>query len=204
MVGDCCGITQQWIAWGRVLPPGLDPQASAFTAKGFAAKSAMRLPAPPRSYALSNLLGPISTMDAQGSPSPHDRQELHVQRRMGNRVALKHGQHRQLRRAEHNIFPRPFMVEPRPSRRRRARSLGRLSEYGSALVSTTSWPRRPRNAIEFFQGGHTINGQGTLIFCTTHLRLAGGGWRKKRCREGEVGKCGMRNAPGVAVRPGCF
>ena len=66
------------------------------------------------------------------------------------------------------IFPRPFMVE-----RGHLDLVGRdqwvAHEYAKVRFLYAQLGVPDRTAIEFFQGGHSINGQGTLAFLHTHL-----------------------------------
>ena len=87
------------------------------------------------------------------------------------------------------IFPRPFMVE-----RGHLDLVGRdqwvAHEYGKVRFLYAQLGLADRTAIEFFQGGHSINGRGTFAFLHEHLRWPG--W------EGEVGgvdaRSGVRKA----------
>jgi dienelactone hydrolase len=67
------------------------------------------------------------------------------------------------------IFPRPFMVE-----RGHLDLVGRdqwvAHEYGKVRFLYAQLGLADRTEIEFFQGGHSINGQGTLAFLHKHLR----------------------------------
>jgi dienelactone hydrolase len=67
------------------------------------------------------------------------------------------------------ILPRPFMVE-----RGHLDLVGRdqwvAHEYGKVRFLYAQLGLADRTEIEFFQGGHSINGQGTLAFLHKHLR----------------------------------
>ena len=67
------------------------------------------------------------------------------------------------------IFPRPFMVE-----RGHLDLVGRdqwvAHEYGKVRFLYAQLGMADRTEIEFFQGGHSINGQGTFAFLHKHLR----------------------------------
>jgi dienelactone hydrolase len=67
------------------------------------------------------------------------------------------------------IFPRPFMVE-----RGHLDLVGRdqwvAHEYAKVRYLYTQLGMPDRTAIEFFQGAHSINGQGTFAFLHKHLR----------------------------------
>ncbi len=67
------------------------------------------------------------------------------------------------------IFPRPFMVE-----RGHLDLVGRdqwvAHEYAKVRFLYAQLGLADRTAIEYFQGGHSINGRGTLAFLHEHLR----------------------------------
>jgi hypothetical protein len=67
------------------------------------------------------------------------------------------------------IFPRPFMVE-----RGHLDLVGRdqwvAHEYGKVRFLYAQLGFADRTEIEYFQGGHSINGQGTFAFLHKHLR----------------------------------
>jgi dienelactone hydrolase len=67
------------------------------------------------------------------------------------------------------IFPRPFMVE-----RGHLDLVGRdqwvSHEYAKVRFLYAQLGLADRTEIEFFQGGHSINGQGTFAFLQKHLR----------------------------------
>ena len=67
------------------------------------------------------------------------------------------------------IFPRPFMVE-----RGHLDLVGRdqwvSHEYGKVRFLYAQLGLTDRTEIEYFQGGHSINGQGTFAFLHKHLR----------------------------------
>ncbi len=70
------------------------------------------------------------------------------------------------------IFPRPFMVE-----RGHLDLVGRdqwvAHEYGKVQFLYAQLGFADRTEIEYFQGGHSINGQGTFSFLHKHLRWPG-------------------------------
>ena len=72
------------------------------------------------------------------------------------------------------IFPRPFMVE-----RGHLDLVGRdqwvAHEYAKVRFLYAQLGLGDRTEIEFFQGGHSINGQGTFAFLHKHLR-----WPERR------------------------
>jgi dienelactone hydrolase len=67
------------------------------------------------------------------------------------------------------IFPRPFMVE-RGHLDLVARDQWVAHEYAKVRFLYAQLGLADRTDIEFFQGGHSINGQGTFAFLQKHLR----------------------------------
>jgi dienelactone hydrolase len=67
------------------------------------------------------------------------------------------------------IFPRPFMVE-RGHLDLVARDQWVAHEYAKVAFLYAQLGLADRTEIEFFQGGHSINGQGTFAFLHKHLR----------------------------------
>lgn len=72
------------------------------------------------------------------------------------------------------IFPRPFMVE-RGHHDRVGRDRWVAHEYGKVRWLYAQFGLAGKTEIEFFQGGHSINGQGTFDFLHKHLN-----WPKNR------------------------
>jgi dienelactone hydrolase len=76
------------------------------------------------------------------------------------------------------IFPRPFMVE-----RGHLDLVGRdqwvAHEYAKVRFLYAQLGLADRTEVEFFQGGHSINGQGTFAFLHKHLRWPAPGERQR-------------------------
>ena len=70
------------------------------------------------------------------------------------------------------MIPRPFMVE-RGHHDRVARDQWVAHEYAKVRWLYTQFGLADKTAIEYFNGGHTINGEGTFEFLDKHLN-----WRK--------------------------
>jgi dienelactone hydrolase len=66
------------------------------------------------------------------------------------------------------IFPRPFMVE-RGHHDRVGRDCWVAHEYGKVRWLYAQFGLEDKTEIEYFQGGHSINGQGTFDFLYKHL-----------------------------------
>jgi hypothetical protein len=67
------------------------------------------------------------------------------------------------------MVPRPFMVE-RGHHDGVAPDAWVAAEYAKVRWLYAQLGLRGRTAIEFFNGGHTINGRGTFDFLHEHLR----------------------------------
>lgn len=72
------------------------------------------------------------------------------------------------------IFPRPFMVE-RGHHDRVGRDRWVAHEYGKVRWLYAQFGLEDKTEIEYFQGGHSINGEGTFDFLHKHLN-----WPKDR------------------------
>jgi hypothetical protein len=70
------------------------------------------------------------------------------------------------------MFPRPFMAE-RGHHDQVAPDEWVASEYAKTRWFYDQFGLGDRTAIEFFNGGHTINGQGTFEFLHKHLQWPG-------------------------------
>jgi hypothetical protein len=66
------------------------------------------------------------------------------------------------------IFPRPFMVE-RGHHDLVGRDQWVAYEYGKTNWLYAQFAMSERTEIEYFQGGHAINGEGTFRFLRKHL-----------------------------------
>ncbi len=66
------------------------------------------------------------------------------------------------------IFPRPFMVE-RGHNDRVARDQWVAYQYGKVRWLYAQFGMEDRTEIEYYNGGHTINGEGTFRFLRKHL-----------------------------------
>jgi hypothetical protein len=76
------------------------------------------------------------------------------------------------------MVPRPFMVE-RGHHDRVARDQWVAHEYAKVRWLYAQFGLADRTAIEYFNGGHTINGEGTFAFLEEHLNWPGGQSRSK-------------------------
>ncbi|MDR3405627.1 MAG: dienelactone hydrolase family protein [Chthoniobacter sp.] len=156
---------QQWLAWLASLPQ-VDPQRIGFYGLSFGGESAMRLPPLLDGYALSICSGDFNDWTRKVA-STHDRKSFMFTDEweigcfnMGNTFSYAE--------LSYLIFPRPFMVE-RGHHDQVALDPWVASEYAKTRWFYDQFGLGDRTAIEFFNGGHTINGQGTFEFLHKHL-----------------------------------
>lgn len=161
---------QQWLTWLASLPQ-VDAKRIGFYGLSFGGESAMRLPSLLDGYALSICSGDFNDWTRKLA-STHDRKSFMFSDEweigcfnMGSTFSYAE--------LSYLIFPRPFMVE-----RGHHDGVGLdawvASEYAKTRWFYDQFGLGDRTAIEFFNGGHTINGQGTFEFLHNHLA-----WPKK-------------------------
>ncbi len=156
---------QQWLAWLASLPQ-VDPKRIGFYGLSFGGESAMRLPSLLDGYALSICSGDFNDWTRKLA-STHDRKSFMFTDEweiacfnMGNTFSYAE--------LSYLIFPRPFMVE-RGHHDGVALDPWVASEYAKTRWFYDQFGLGDNTAIEFFNGGHTINGQGTFEFLHRHL-----------------------------------
>jgi len=156
---------QQWLAWLASLPQ-VDAKRIGFYGLSFGGESAMRLPSLLDGYALSICSGDFNDWTRKLA-STHDRKSFMFSDEweiacfnMGNTFSYAE--------LSYLIFPRPFMVE-RGHHDGVALDPWVASEYAKTRWFYDQFGLGDRTAIEFFNGGHTINGQGTFEFLHRHL-----------------------------------
>ena len=141
-----------------------------------------RIPAAPRKCAV-DLLRRLQSVDAQGG-GDGPALELHADHRVGDAV-LELGF-----RLRGNGLPdisASLHGRARPSRSGGARSVGG-AQYAKVRFLYAQLGMTDRTEIEFFQGAHSINGQGTLAFLHRHLR-----WPAPPCSRAESFEAIARN-----------
>ena len=144
------------------------PSRIAFYGLSYGGETAVRVPAAAGRLLPVDLLGRLQRLDAKGRRHGQ-RLQLHVHHRVGDAL-LQHGQHVQLRGAGLPDGAAAVHGRARPPRRRRPGRVGGLGVRQGALA-VRNLGLGDRTEIEFFNGGHTINGEGTFRFLRKHLRL---------------------------------
>jgi dienelactone hydrolase len=156
---------EQWLNWLETLP-NVDAKRIAFYGLSYGGESAMRLPSLLERYCLSVCSGDFNDWTRKVA-STDDRHSFMFTGEwempyfnMGNTFSY----------AELSwlIFPRPFMVE-RGHHDGVAPDAWVASEYAKTRWLYAQFGLADRTQIEFFNGGHTINGQGTFEFLHRHL-----------------------------------
>jgi dienelactone hydrolase len=156
---------QQWLKWLGSLP-FVDPQRIAFYGLSYGGESAVRIPPLLDGYCLSICSGDfndwprkVASTDDRHSFMFTDEWEMPYFN-MGNTFGYAE--------LTYLMFPRPFMVE-RGHHDQVAPDEWVASEYARTRRFYDQFGLGDRTAIEFFNGGHTINGQGTFEFLHKHL-----------------------------------
>ncbi len=156
---------EQWLRWLATLPH-VDPQRIGFYGLSYGGETAVRVPPLLDGYCLSICSGDFNDWTRKVA-STEDRHSFMFTEEwempyfnMGNTFSY----------AELTwlMFPRPFMVE-RGHHDGVAPDTWVASEYARTRWLYAQYGMADRTAIEFFNGGHTINGQGTFEFLHKHL-----------------------------------
>ena len=156
---------QQWLAWLATLPQ-VDAARIGFYGLSYGGESAMRLPTLLDGYALSICSGDFndwprkvaSTLDRKSFMFTDEWEMPYFN--MGSTFSYAE--------LSYLMFPRPFMVE-RGHHDGVSVDSWVASEYAKTRWLYDQFGMGDKTAIEFFNGGHTINGQGTFDFLHEHL-----------------------------------
>jgi hypothetical protein len=156
---------QQWLTWLASLPQ-VDAKRIGFYGLSFGGESAMRLPSLLDGYALSICSGDFNDWTRKVT-STHDRKSFMFTDEW-EIACFNMGSTFSYAELSYLIFPRPFMVE-----RGHHDGVGLdawvASEYAKTRWFYDQFGLGDKTAIEFFNGGHVINGQGTFEFLHKHL-----------------------------------
>jgi hypothetical protein len=156
---------QQWLTWLASLPQ-VDAKRIGFYGLSFGGESAMRLPSLLDGYALSICSGDFNDWTRKVT-STHDRKSFMFTDEW-EIACFNMGSTFSYAELSYLIFPRPFMVE-----RGHHDGVGLdawvASEYAKTRWFYDQFGLGDKTAIEFFNGGHAINAQGTFEFLHKHL-----------------------------------
>jgi dienelactone hydrolase len=157
---------EQWLNWLGSLP-FVDTKRIGFYGLSYGGEAAVRVPPLLDGYCLSICSGDfndwprkVASTDDKHSFMFTDEWEMPYFN-MGNTFSYAE--------LTYLMFPRPFMVE-RGHHDQVAPDEWVASEYAKTRWLYDQFGLGDRTAIEFFNGGHTINGQGTFDFLHKHLR----------------------------------
>lgn len=157
---------QQWLAWLASLPQ-VDTARIGFYGLSYGGESAVRLPTLLDGYALSICSGDFNDWTRKVA-STRDRKSFMFTDEwempyfgMGSTFSYAE--------LTYLMFPRPFMVE-RGHHDGVSVDSWVASEYAKTRWFYDQFGLGERTRIEFFNGGHAINGEGTFDFLHEHLR----------------------------------
>lgn len=162
---------QQWLEWLATLP-NVDATRIGFYGLSYGGESAMRLPSMLEGYALSICSGDFNDWTRKVA-STHDRKSFMFSDEwempyFGMGTTFSYAE------LSYLIFPRPFMVE-RGHHDGVALDPWVASEFAKTRWFYAQFGLADRAAIEFFNGGHAINGQRTFRFLREHLHWPASG-----------------------------
>jgi hypothetical protein len=147
--------------------PFVDPERIAFYGLSYGGETAVRIPAVLEQYALSICSGDFNQWTRKVAAT--DEPWSFMRTIEWEMPYWNWGQNFDYAEMAYLIFPRPFMVE-----RGHLDLVGRdewvSHEYGKVRFLYAQLGMPERTGIEFFQGAHSINGQGTFAFLHRHLR----------------------------------
>ena len=152
--------------------PFVDPQRIAFYGLSYGGETAMRVPTILEKYCLSICSGDFNQWTRKVAATD---QPFSFMRTIEWEMPYWNlGQTFDYAEMAYLMVPRPFMVE-RGHHDRVGRDAWVAHEYAKVRWLYAQLGIADRTAIEFFQGGHSINGEGTFEFLAKHLN-----WPAKR------------------------
>jgi hypothetical protein len=160
---------QQWLNWLGSLP-FVDAKRIGFYGLSYGGESAVRIPSMLEGYALSICSGDFNDWTRKVA-STDDRHSFMFSEEW-EMPYFNMGSTFSYAELTYLIFPRPFMVE-RGHHDGVAPDQWVAYEYAKTRWLYAQYGLADRTRIEFFNGGHTINGQGTFEFLREQL-----GWKR--------------------------
>lgn len=163
------GQHDQILRWLETLP-FVDGKRMAFYGLSYGGETAVRVPPLLERYALSICSGDFNNWTRKVASTSERFSFMYTIEwempyfNMGN--TFDYGEMAYL------MFPRPFMVE-RGHHDRVGRDRWVAYEYAKVRWLYAQFNMPKRTAIEYFQGGHAINGQGTFEFLAKYLNWPG-------------------------------
>jgi hypothetical protein len=160
------GQHERILEWLASLP-SVDADRIAFYGLSYGGETAVRIPAVVQKYALSICSGDFNQWTRKVAAT--DQPWSFMRTIEWEMPYWNWGQNFDYAEMTYLIFPRPFMVE-----RGHLDLVGRdqwvSHEYGKVRFLYAQLGMSDRTEIEFFQGGHSIHGEGTSAFLHKHLR----------------------------------
>lgn len=156
---------QQILRWLKQLP-FVDGQRIAFYGLSYGGETAMRVPALLLDYQLSICSGDFNNWTRKVAST--DQPFSYMFTEEWEMPYFNMGHTFDYAELAYLIFPRPFMVE-RGRHDRVGQDEWVAYEYAKVAWLYTQFGLEERTEIEYFNGGHTINGQGTFRFLERHL-----------------------------------
>ena len=160
----------QWLKWLATLPQ-VDAKRIAFYGLSYGGESAVRLPTLLPGYALSICSGDFNDWTRKVA-STHDKRSFMFSDEW-EMPYFNMGSTFSYAELSYLMFPRPFMVE-RGHHDGVANDAWVAYEFAKTKWLYAQYGLEDKTEIEFFNGGHAINGQGTFEFLRKHL-----GWPVK-------------------------
>lgn len=161
---------QQWLAWLKSLP-NVDAQRIGFYGLSYGGETAMRVPTLLEDYALSICSGDFNNWTRKVATT-RDRHTFMFTDEW-EMPYFNMGSTFDYAELSYLMLPRPFMVE-RGHHDGVAVDSWVASEYAKTRWLYGQFGLSDKTDIEFFNGGHVINGKGTFAFLHKHLKLAPG------------------------------
>jgi hypothetical protein len=161
---------EQWLSW-LATQPNVDARRIGFYGLSYGGETAMRVPPLLEGYALSICSGDFNDWTRKVASTRDPRSFMFTDEwempyfNMGSTFSYAE--------LSYLMFPRPFMVE-RGHHDGVSVDSWVASEYAKTRWFYTQFGLPDKTDIEFFNGGHVINGEGTFEFLHKHLN-----WPKK-------------------------
>ncbi|RYD73338.1 MAG: hypothetical protein EOP84_21710 [Verrucomicrobiaceae bacterium] len=157
---------QQWLNWLATLPQ-VDATRIGFYGLSYGGETAVRVPPLLPGYALSICSGDFN--DWTRKVASTDGRHSFMFTEEWEMPYFNMGSTFSYAELTYLMFPRPFMVE-RGHHDGVAPDEWVAAEYAKTRWLYAQYGLADRTAIEFFNGGHTINSQGTFEFLHRHLK----------------------------------
>jgi Abhydrolase family len=160
---------EQILRWLKTLPM-VDPARIAFYGLSYGGESAVRIPTVLEDYCLSICSGDFNSWTEKVAST--DQRFSFMYSIEWEMPYFNMGSTFDYAEMTYLMLPRPFMVE-RGHNDRVARDQWVAREYAKVRWLYTQLGLADKTEIEYFNGGHTINGEATFRFLHKHLKWPG-------------------------------